>query len=391
VTSASMVTGLIVLIVLFALILRAYSFLSQGDYRQEVNSQLPPDGQGLYESCAPQDGSRCLDRLKQMAAGGFTLVLNYDQLNGTAEQQLAYAKRAYSLGMRVIWAMSDPAFWNGTDLISHYSDLAATCNCSDNNGFIRYFVRLVKDLPATWGYYVGDEVAPGNHAKLKMVTDLVKQTDPHHPRLFVSCSQCDHDANLSYVASLIPMVDTTDVVGTDWYPVGSGADSVTDTGKVASAVQSVADQYGKRSAMVLQSFTWSEYPSSYHSCSPYPSCVPYPTEAQMRQMRDLTLQSSHPRLILWYSYFDILKSDNPTSHWTDLVAAASAKMSGGSKGTIYKICRSVVYIEGGKTIIDSGHRQAQQAIRAIVRQQLILLAKPQAMCARGSDSNGTPS
>ncbi len=37
-----------------------------------------------------------------------------------------------------------------------------------------------------------------------------------------------------------------------------------------------------------------------------------------------TLRNSHPRLILWYSYFDILRSDNPTQHWNDLVTATNS-------------------------------------------------------------------
>lgn len=302
--------------------------------KSSVNSSAPLDGYGLYESCTPERGSFCLDRLKQMATGGFKLVLNYDQLAGDAEEQLAYAQQANVLGMKIIWAINDPAVWDGTNLIKYYTSLAATCDCSDNTSFIRYVVSLVKNLPATWGYYVGDEVLPSHHAELKAFSDLVKQVDPEHPRLFISCSQCDHDnkQNPSYVTSLTPMTDTADVVGADWYPVGSGGDSVSTTSTVAADVQSVANQYNKQSAMVLQSFNWSQYPSSYHACEPYPLCLPYPTVAQMRQMRDITLQESHPRLILWYSYFDILKEDNPSLRWRNLVeavgaASASAKIS----------------------------------------------------------------
>jgi hypothetical protein len=334
----SMVAGFVVLITLFAVTLRACSFPYQENHSQgvtphpAVTPHTPSNGQGLYESCPLREGARCLDRLKQMAAGGFSFVINYDQLSGNAEQQLAYARLAHSLGMEVIWAIKNPAFWDGTNLISEYSDLAATCNCSDNDSFIRYFVNLVKNLPATWGYYIGDEVSPDDHDKLKTFTDLVKQIDPDHPRLFISCSQCDQNAKLnpSYVASLIPMVDTSDVMGADWYPVGSGGYSIAETSKVARNVQSVADLYGKQSAIVLQAFNWAEYPSSDPSCSPYPSCMPFPTEAQMQQMRTLTLRNSHPQLILWYSYFDILKSDNPAGHWADLVAAANAKISDSS-------------------------------------------------------------
>ncbi len=315
--NTSIVGGLIVLIAFTSLALSACSFLGMSGDNQGMNLYVPPDGQGLYESCPLVNGSPCLDRLKQMAAGGFKLVLNYDQLYGTAKQQLTYAEQAHSLGIKIIWAMNDPVFWNGTDLVNYYSDLAPTCHCSDNNGFIHYVVSLVKDLPATWGYYIGDEVPPGNHAELKKFTDLVHQIDPKHPRLFVSCGQCDQ-SDPPYVASLIPMVDTADVVGTDYYPVGT-YDSITTTGDAAQAVQSIADQNSKQSAMVLQSFAWPEYHG--HNCDPWPSCAPFPTKDQMQQMLSLTLQNSHPDLVLWYSYFDILRSDNASAHWTDLVAA----------------------------------------------------------------------
>jgi len=36
----------------------------------------------------------------------------------------------------------------------------------------------------------------------------------------------------------------------------------------------------------------------------------------------MLLENSHPVFILWYSYFDILKSSDPAGHWADLVAAA---------------------------------------------------------------------
>src|SRR5437870_806159 len=115
------VLGIVVAVILSTTILPACSLTNQGGNTQSVGSQprrmpIYPKDQGLYESCSPSKNSLCLDRLKQMARTGFTLVVNYDQLNGNAEQQLAYANQAHSLGMKVIWGMSDPAFWNGTDL-----------------------------------------------------------------------------------------------------------------------------------------------------------------------------------------------------------------------------------------------------------------------------------
>src|SRR5215472_15002955 len=149
---SSALPEILALFILSAIILSGCSHINQGRHKQPMKP-IYPEVQGLYESCEPDRGPFCLDRLKQMASAGFTLVVNYEQLYGTAEQELAYANQARSLGMKVIWNMSDPAFWNGTDLLSYYSDLAATCACLDNKGFIRYYVSLVKDLPATWGYY----------------------------------------------------------------------------------------------------------------------------------------------------------------------------------------------------------------------------------------------
>lgn len=278
--------------------------------------------QGVYESCAPSSGQMCLDRLQQIARGGFRLVINYSQMGGSASQELAYARQANNLGMKVIWNLSEHVWWNGTDLLNYFPGLAATCDCSDNQSFIRYFITLIKDLPGTWGYYVGDEVGPMDHDAVKAFADLVHEIDTHHPRLFISCAQCDRNASEHpYIASLLPMADVADVLGSDWYPVGTGVDDIQDTGRVASAVQQVADQNKKQSAMVLQAFNWVAYPKSYHSCMPYPDCMPYPTTEQMQQMLDLTIGASQPEIILWYSYYDILRSDNPIQHWQDLIAA----------------------------------------------------------------------
>ena len=280
-----------------------------------MSLSLPP--QGLYEGCAPhRNASRCLDRLKMMAAAGFKLVLNYDQLYGTSDQQLAYAEQAHSLGMKVIWDMSYPVFWNGTNLLSYYKELAATCNCSDNRGFIRYVVNLVRDLPATWGYYVGDELPRADHAKVKPFSDLVHQLDPSHPRLYVGIGS-PNGSNLD------PFVDIAEVIGADYYPIGTPTEELSKVGAVARITQFIAGQNKKQSVMVLQAFSAAEYPRQYWSCSPFPACTRYPTEPEMRQMLDLTLQNSRPPFVLWYSYFDILRSDNPALRWSNLVAAVS--------------------------------------------------------------------
>jgi len=42
----------------------------------------------------------------------------------------------------------------------------------------------------------------------------------------------------------------------------------------------------------------------------------------MHQMLVLALQKSHPLMVLWYSYYDILRSANPQQHWQDLIKAS---------------------------------------------------------------------
>ena len=282
---------------------------------------LYPRIQGLYESCSPSRGDLCLDRLKQMAATGFKLVINYDQFSGTVQQEIAYAKQAQALGMKVIWAMNDPVFWNGTDLLSNYNDFASGCECSDNQGFIRFFLGLAKVQPATWGYYIGDEVQKQDHARVKAFADIVKQLDPTHPRLFVSGEDVS-----TMGANLIPFVDTADVIGADIYPI-STSESIDAVGKIAHAIQLIANRYHKQSMLVLQAFSWAQYAHATWVCSPFPSCAHFPTKDEMRQMRDLATKNMHLQFILWYSYFDILNSDQPYIHLIDLDSATSSTLN----------------------------------------------------------------
>ena len=134
---------------------------------QNAASSTLFDGYGIYESCSPKNAAMCLSHLNNMAAAGFKLVINYDELYGDASFQKAYLDRAQSVGMKVIVALNNPAFYNGTDLTSKFPALAQTCNCTDNHGFLQYVVNLVKNHPAVRGYYIGDEVDPSYHDTMK--------------------------------------------------------------------------------------------------------------------------------------------------------------------------------------------------------------------------------
>lgn len=278
-------------------------------------NSFPYKNQGVYEGCALKSGDVCLQRLQAISQAGFTLVLNYSQLYGSVGTQLAYAQFAQELGIKIIWNLDYESLRDQGDIRQIFPDLSATCNCTDAAGFVSYVVNLVKSLPATWGYYIGDEVPQSEWARLKAFTDYVKSLDPSHPRLIVQASGSAYgvDQNLG------PVVNTADVLGVDYYPVGNG-DPVSTTGSIAKEVQALARQNGKESAMVLQSFSWSQYRGQ--SCSPAPDCTRYPTVSEMRQMLDLTLKNSHPALILWYSYYNILETNNASQYWENLQQAA---------------------------------------------------------------------
>jgi hypothetical protein len=112
--------------------------------------ELPP--QGVYEACGPaESGQTCLDRLGDTRAGGFRLVLNY---------RLWVGERGRPAPLR---RHRRPA--RNED---------------------HHVIGLVRNLPATWGYYVGDEVPEYQRPQAAAFAQLVKALDPSHPRLFVA-------------------------------------------------------------------------------------------------------------------------------------------------------------------------------------------------------------
>src|SRR5260370_3153467 len=282
-----------------------------------ASSSTPFDGYGIYESCSPSNSADCLYHLNTMAAAGFKLVINYGELYGNASFQQAYLDRAQSVGMKVILALNNPTFYNGKDLSSKFPALADTCNCTDNHGFIEYVVNLVKNHPALWGYYVGDEVDPGYHDELKsQLADVVHQLDPKHPRLFIDTA--GHATAVWHGDS--PFSDIAEVIGSDFYPVRENSPdypAIDQTAEIASCIQSYADANREDGAIVLQAYSRSEYGISGE---------PYPTANQMESVLSQTLANSHPRIILWYSYYDTMSYGNSTQHWNDLKSTIARHM-----------------------------------------------------------------
>lgn len=267
--------------------------------------------QGVYEYCAPADSpDGCVGRLRQIAAAGFRVVLNYQMFAADLRQLERYMHVAQGLGVKLIWPMQDTPWWGAGSLTELYSRLAGSCRCSGDEEFARYVIRLVRSSPATWGYYLSDEQPPKDAAQVAAFAKRLALLDPHHPRLAVAVGDDD-------VASLLePYSGSATVLGADSYPIGTGQ-PLGRVHEIATKVADVAHTTNRQTAMVLQGFNWAAYPKAMPGAKSQ-----WPTRAQMREMRDLAIQAAHPALILWYSYFDIQNSADADRAWTNLVWAA---------------------------------------------------------------------
>jgi hypothetical protein len=266
--------------------------------------------QGIYEYCAPQNSADgCRGRLSQIAAGGFKVVLNYAVFYADPEELRGYMDQAARLGLKLIWPMQD-APWSGHgSLAAMYPRRAAACGRSDA-ALGRHLISLAKGSAATWGYYLADEAARAEAPAVDAFSRQVHALDPVRPRLVVAAG----DDGVR--ALLAPYAAAADVLGADSYPLGTGQGTAR-VRFIASNVRAVAAQTGRRTAMVLQAFDWSEYPKT----GPWPG-PRWPTAAEMRHMRDEAIATAHPSLILWYSAFDIARDRDAARHWRDLLWAA---------------------------------------------------------------------
>ena len=262
-----------------------------------------------------------------MGAQGFQLVLNDGLMYARSASELrAYADQAAKLGMKVILPIKYSPEWDDDDkyLVKAFDGLASEGNSTDNLSFLTYYIGILRDHPALWGYYMADEVHSEQHDGLKVFSDIVKNLDPYHPRLIVE--EGTNDPMEIFYTFHSYMSDTTDVLGLDNYPYGyidTFGNLSRYTGESADTLQYWSDKLGLKNAIVLQVFSWTQYQKDYGPlCLLWPFCAPFPNREQMKAQRDQAILNSRPEMILWYYYPDLLNSDDPERHWSDLVAAA---------------------------------------------------------------------
>ena len=257
---------------------------------------------GIYDSCtvsSPRSGGAlpdCADRLAVRRQGGFRVVLNYATAGMSLEDNLAYAAQAEAAGLRVIW------------------NLATYHNLNTGQGVPigpkLDLVRATMDLPATWGYYIGDE-HPDDLPQIAEVSGAVRgMTD--RPLLYISRPN---------PSKLRPFKGLADYIGPDIYPVGP-----VDRASVCRTARWASRLARSNLAMVLQAYSWS---------IDYPSLNPqWPSAGQMRQMRNQAIRCGNPKLLLWFCFHCVTDyNPDPDPYWRGVAWAAN----GVSLGPTYRM------------------------------------------------------
>lgn len=272
---------------------------------QASAARLPT--QGLYEGCPPQTAEACAARLESIRAAGFSLVLNYSSWYGEPAEILRYADAAEARGLRLIWPLNHPV-WRGLgDFSTTYPDIAEGSDEISNTALIAHAVALVAEHPATWGFYIGDEAPTLEAGRVEALSRVVRAIAPDRPQLYVARPG---------VARLAPFAGLADIAGATVYPIGSGDPPVA---RAARSALRAASAGGAQTAMVLQAFSWSQY-------RPSTAPAPFPSARALRAMRDAAIRHADPAMILWYSYQDILRADQPWCRWQQLRRAAFAPL-----------------------------------------------------------------
>ncbi|MFL5907680.1 MAG: hypothetical protein ACJ75Z_08805 [Solirubrobacterales bacterium] len=239
---------------------------------------------GIYDACAfsAQKTDKplpdCGDRLTVLHQGGFQVVLNYWTSGMSIAENLRYADEAQAVGMKVIWNLED------TNSLQSKLEL----------------VRATSSHPATWGYYIGDEVDPADRDKVADLSGAVRALT-NRPLLYVSRPN---------PGKLRPFKGLADYIGPDDYPVGPMDRPVCQTARWASRMVK------NNLTMVLQAYSWS---------IDFPGINPqWPSAGQMRQMRNQAMRCGNPKLLLWFCFHCVTDyNPNPDSYWRELAWAAN--------------------------------------------------------------------
>lgn len=307
--------------------------------------------QGIWVDCNPDNSAGNCDglsgvtseaELRTIAAARFRYVFNDSNLWGTQAEIASWADQARCSGLKIVWYVPlDFVLYQGTSttnysLISNDTELASSfCSGCTNGAFTTALVKWLARFPATAGYYIDDEyvnmASQGEiqNYKGKNVSEstiksgiealyrTVHAADPNHTIYGAETWDSVNTADESQLAGFLdPIEADLDVMGADYYPVGTGEAARTEA-SAASWLDTIARGYGKSTFMNLQAFSWEDF--SVGACASQSICV-YPTVSQLRTMlRDAADASKAPSVLVWYDYGDTVAN----GQWSNLVSAAN--------------------------------------------------------------------
>jgi hypothetical protein len=307
--------------------------------------------QGIWVDCNPDNSAGNCDglsgvtsesELKTIAAAKFRYVFNDSNLWGTQAQITSWANQASASGIKIIWYVPlDFALYQGTSassysLIENDTELASSfCSGCTNAAFTTALIKWFATFPATGGYYIDDEYVNmasqreiqnykgKNVSESTIESDIatlystVHAADPNHTIYGAETWDSVNSANESQLASFLdPIEADLNVMGADYYPVGTG-EAASTVASAASWLDTVAGSYSKSTFMNLQAFSWEDFVSA--ACQSQSICV-YPTVSQLQTMlEDAAGASEAPSVLVWYDYGDTVTN----GEWNNFVSAVN--------------------------------------------------------------------
>ena len=308
---------------------------------------LPPEG--IFDNCnLNTQMSTCVQRLSVIQSGGFQVVV-IDADEGTPSADASYAAAAQGMGMKVMWEISDPGWWDGTSVANDFPGYSTACGCSDNRSLLAYMIGFLGAQPGTWGYYAADDSMLGSSqvSAVASYVNQIKAVDSSHP-VILSSGDEEQTAQFGSIGNM-NAAENYPIINSSMMPVSANRADWSSVGQWAGDVQKMADRRGRSSAFILQAFSWGDNLDDGQAiglCSS--SMTPqqcwnaalYPTPADQLQMRNEVLQHANPSIILWWSFMGTYGqaggdtySIYPTgsaaaAHWAGLKAAINAPLPG---------------------------------------------------------------
>jgi hypothetical protein len=307
--------------------------------------------QGIWVDCNPDNSPGNCDglagvtseaELQTIAAAQFRYVFNDSNLWGTQMQITSWANQASSSGLGIVWYIPlDFALYQHTStsdysLVVNDTELASSfCGGCTNAAFTRALVKWLASLPATAGYYIDDEsmnmasqgeiqnyegvdILESTMARdIARLSGTIRATDPNHPIYGAETWDSVNNAGESQLAGFLdPIAGDLDVMGADYYPVGTG-EAASAEAMAAIWLDTIARGYSKSTFMNLQAFSWEDFAPA--ACASPSICV-YPAIGQLRTMLiDAANVNKAPSVLVWYDYGDTVAN----GQWSNLLFAAN--------------------------------------------------------------------